>query len=61
LPFDKTKEVNDEARKAIATLIKVALAAMGGDLVKTLTSLTTVWKETHSATIAAVLESDDWR
>ena len=29
-----TKEVNEDARKAIAALIKLALAATGGNLVK---------------------------
>jgi len=35
-PYNETKEVNDEARKAIAQLIKLALAATGGNLVRAL-------------------------
>jgi uncharacterized protein YecE (DUF72 family) len=60
-PYKETKEVNDEARKAIAALIKVALAATGGNLVKALIFINNRLEGNALNTIAAVLASDDWR
>jgi hypothetical protein len=60
-PYKETKEVNDEARKAIANLIKVALAATGGNLVKAPIFINNRLEGNALNTIAAVLASDDWR
>lgn len=60
-PYNETKEVNDEARKAIAQLIKLALAATGGNLVRALIFINNRLEGNALNTIAAVLESGDWR
>ena len=60
-PYDRTHEVNEEARKAIAMLIKIALAATGGNLVKALIFINNRLEGNALNTIAAVLESDEWR
>lgn len=59
-PYDQTKEVNEEARKAIASLIKLALAATGGNLIKALIFINNRLEGNALNTIAAVLESGDW-
>lgn len=60
-PYKETKEVNDEARKAIAQLIKLALTATGGNLVRALIFINNRLEGNALNTIAAVLESGDWR
>ena len=60
-PYDHTHEVNDEARKAIAMLIKIAMAATGGNLVKALIFINNRLEGNALNTIAAVLATDDWR
>jgi uncharacterized protein YecE (DUF72 family) len=60
-PYNETKEVNEEARKAIAQLIKLALAATGGNLVRALIFINNRLEGNALNTIAAVLESTDWR
>jgi uncharacterized protein YecE (DUF72 family) len=60
-PYNETKEVNDEARKAIAQLIKLALAATGGNMVRALIFINNRLEGNALNTIAAVLESGDWR
>ena len=59
-PYNETKEVNVEARKAIAKLIKLALAATGGNLVRALIFINNRLEGNALNTIAEVLESD-WR
>ncbi len=59
-PYTETKEVNDEARKAITQLIKLALAANGGNLVRALIFINNRLEGNALNTIAAVLESGDW-
>jgi uncharacterized protein YecE (DUF72 family) len=59
-PYNETKEVNDEARKAIAALIKMALMATGGNLVKALIFINNRLEGNALNTIAAVLQSDEW-
>ncbi len=59
-PYNETKEVNDEARKAIAKLIKLALAASGGNLVRALIFINNRLEGNALNTIAAVLESGEW-
>jgi len=59
-PYDQTKEVNHEARKAIGALIKMALIATGGHLVKAMIFINNRLEGNALSTIAAVLsESDD--
>ena len=60
-PYNETKEVNVEARKAIAALIKMALAATGGNLIKALIFINNRLEGNALNTIAEVLESGDWR
>lgn len=60
-PYNETKEVNDEARKAIAQLIKLALAATGGNMVRALIFINNRLEGNALNTIAAVLKSGDWR
>lgn len=60
-PYNQTKEVNDEARKAIAQLIKLALAATGGNLVRALIFINNRLEGNALNTIADVLNSGDWR
>lgn len=60
-PYNETKEVNAEARKAIAQLINLALAATGGNLVRALIFINNRLEGNALNTIAAVLESGDWR
>jgi uncharacterized protein YecE (DUF72 family) len=60
-PYNETKEVNEEARKAIATLIQLALKATGGNLVRALIFINNRLEGNALHTIAAVLESGDWR
>lgn len=60
-PYNETKEVNVEARKAIAALIKLALAATGGNLVRALIFINNRLEGNALNTIAEVLESGDWR
>jgi uncharacterized protein YecE (DUF72 family) len=60
-PYSETKEVNVEARKAIAALIKLALAAKGGNLVRALIFINNRLEGNALNTIAEVLESGDWR
>ncbi len=60
-PYNETKEVNDEARQAIAQLIKLALAATGGNMVRALIFINNRLEGNALNTIAAVLESGDWR
>ena len=60
-PYNQTKEINDEARKAIAQLIKLALAATGGHLVRALIFINNRLEGNALNTIAAVLQSGDWR
>jgi uncharacterized protein YecE (DUF72 family) len=60
-PYNETKEVNEEARKAIATLIQLALKATGGNLVRALVFINNRLEGNALNTIAAVLESGDWR
>jgi uncharacterized protein YecE (DUF72 family) len=59
--YKLTKEVNQEARKAIAALIKAALAATGGNLIRALIFINNRLEGNALNTIAAVLESGDWR
>lgn len=54
-PYNETKEVNEEARKAIAQLIKLALAATGGNLVRALIFINNRLEGNALNTIAAVL------
>jgi len=60
-PYTETKEVNVEARKAIAALIKLALAATGGNLVRALIFINNRLEGNALNTIAEVLESGDRR
>lgn len=60
-PYKETKEVNDEARKAIAQLIKLALAASGGNLVRALIFINNRLEGNALNTIAAVLEATELR
>jgi uncharacterized protein YecE (DUF72 family) len=60
-PYDQTKEVNEEARKAIATLIKLALATTGGNLIRALIYINNRLEGNALNTIAEVLMSDEWR
>ncbi|MGC3956982.1 MAG: DUF72 domain-containing protein [Verrucomicrobiota bacterium] len=60
-PYKLTKEVNDEARKAIAALIKMALVATGGNLMKALIYVNNRLEGNALNTIAEVLESGEWR
>lgn len=60
-PYNETKEVNDEARTAIAQLIKLALAASGGNMVRALIFINNRLEGNALNTIAAVLESGEWR
>lgn len=60
-PYNETKEVNDEARKAISQLIKLALTATGGNLVHALIFINNRLEGNALNTIAAVLDSRDWR
>lgn len=60
-PYDRTREVNDQARKAIAILIKLALAATGGNLIKALIYVNNRLEGNALNTIAEVLASGDWR
>lgn len=60
-PYDRTHEVNEEARKAIAQLIKLALAATGGNLVRALIFINNRLEGNALNTIAAVLDSEEWR
>jgi uncharacterized protein YecE (DUF72 family) len=60
-PYNETKEVNEEARKAIAQLIKLALAATGGNMVRALIFINNRLEGNALNTIAAVLESGEWR
>ncbi len=60
-PYNETKEVNDEARQAIAQLIKLALAATGGNMVRALIFINNRLEGNALNTIVAVLESGDWR
>jgi len=57
-PYNETKEVNEEARKAIAQLIKLALAATGGNTVRALIFINNRLEGNALNTIAAVLESE---
>lgn len=60
-PYNATKEINQEARKAIAALIKYALLMTGGDLIKALIFINNRLEGNALNTIAEVLFSDDWR
>jgi uncharacterized protein YecE (DUF72 family) len=60
-PYDRTHKVNHEARKAIAMLIKIALAATGGNLVKALILINNRLEGNALNTVAEVLASDDWK
>src|SRR5688572_3022889 len=60
-PYNETKEMNEEARKAIADLIKLALAATGGNLVRALIFINNRLEGNALNTIASVLDSGDWR
>ena len=60
-PYSETKEVNVEARQAIAALIKLALVATGGDLVRALIFINNRLEGNALNTIAEVLASGDWR
>ena len=60
-PYNETKEVNVEARQAIAALIKLALIATGGDLVRALIFINNRLEGNALNTIAEVLASGDWR
>jgi hypothetical protein len=60
-PYDQTREVNAEARKAIETLIKLALAAAGGHLVRALIFINNRLEGNALNTIAEVLASGGWR
>lgn len=59
-PYRETKEINPEARQAIAALIKLALAITGGDLVRALIFINNRLEGNALNTIAEVLESGDW-
>ncbi len=58
-PYDQTKEVNEEARKAAGTIIKHALAATGGNLVRALIFINNRLEGNALNTIAAILDSED--
>ncbi len=60
-PYNQTKEVNEAARKAILTLIRLALAATGGNLVRALIYINNRLEGNALNTIADVLLSDEWR
>lgn len=60
-PYKLTKEANSEARKAIAALIKLALAATGGNLMLALIYINNRMEGNALNMIAEVLASDDWR
>lgn len=60
-PYNETKEVNAEARKAIAALIKLALMATGGNLMKALIFINNRLEGNALNTISEVLESGEWR
>lgn len=59
-PYNETKDVNEEARQAIAALIRWALAKTGGHPVKALIYINNRLEGNALNTIAAVLASDDW-
>lgn len=60
-PYNETKEVNVEARKAIAALLTLALATTGGNLIRALIFINNRLEGNALNTIAEVLESGDWR
>ena len=55
-PYNETKEVNEEARKAIATLIRIALAATGGNLIRAMLFINNRLEGNALNTIAKVME-----
>lgn len=57
-PYDQTKEVNEEARKAAGTIIKHALAATGGNLVRALIFINNRLEGNALNTIAAILDTE---
>jgi len=59
-PYKITKEVNSEARDAIAALLKLALAATGGDVVRAIIYVNNRLEGNALNTIAEVLESWGW-
>lgn len=60
-PYAQTKEVNEEARKAIATLIKRGLASHPRHAVRTLIFINNRLEGNALNTIAGVMESGDWQ
>lgn len=60
-PYNETKEVNQAARDAIIALIRLALAATGGNLMLALIYINNRLEGNALNTIAEVLASDDWR
>ncbi len=59
-PYNEINKVNEDSRKAIAQLVKLALAATGGNLVRALIFINNLLEGNALNTIAAVLESTDW-
>jgi len=57
-PYDQTKEVNDEARKAAGTIIKHAFTATGGNLVRGLIFINNRLEGNALNTIAAILDAE---
>jgi len=58
-PYDQTKEINEEARKALAELIKLALKATGGDRVRALLYVNNRLEGNALNTLWEVMESID--
>jgi hypothetical protein len=54
-PYDKTKEINEEAREAIKLLFAMALKATGGDVKKALIFINNRLEGNALNTIAAIL------
>jgi uncharacterized protein YecE (DUF72 family) len=59
-PYNQTKEVNQEARDAIAIMLKLDLAATGGDVVRAMIYVNNRLEGNALNTIAEVLESWGW-
>ena len=59
-PYNQTKEVNEAARNAIKALIKLALAATGGNIILALIYINNRLEGNALNTIAEVLLSDGW-
>lgn len=55
-PYNQTKEVSEEARKAIVTLIQIAQAATGGNLIRALIFINNRLEGNALLTVATILK-----